>query len=119
VKGIDPRYAHVGSVVETFGVARSKRVAGRAEPSYKSYIMASLYKRPGSPFWYIKYKDDAGGQQAHSTGSAMASRARTERLSFCAASRRPGRCNLKKARKLRLGISGSSNCWNHATPSSR
>lgn len=30
--------------------------------------MASLYKRPNSPFWSIKYKDAAGKQQAHSTG---------------------------------------------------
>lgn len=30
--------------------------------------MASLYKRPNSPFYWIKYKDAAGVQQAHTTG---------------------------------------------------
>lgn len=30
--------------------------------------MASLYKRPSSPFWYIKFKDASGEQCAHSTG---------------------------------------------------
>ncbi|MCX6960542.1 MAG: tyrosine-type recombinase/integrase [Verrucomicrobia bacterium] len=30
--------------------------------------MASLYKRPNSPFIWIKYKDAAGVQQAHTTG---------------------------------------------------
>jgi site-specific recombinase XerD len=41
--------------------------------------MASLYKRPNSPNWHIKYKDAAGEPQQHTTGMRYAVPAQTKK----------------------------------------
>lgn len=41
--------------------------------------MASLYKRPNSPFWWIKYKDAAGKTRQHTTGMRHAVPAQTKK----------------------------------------
>ncbi len=41
--------------------------------------MASLYKRPNSPYWYVKYKDGAGNTKQESTGFRHAIPSQTKR----------------------------------------
>ncbi|MEI6702441.1 MAG: tyrosine-type recombinase/integrase [Deltaproteobacteria bacterium] len=72
--------------------------------SYTGYSMASLYKRPQSPFWYIKYKDEAGKQQAHSTGFRHAIPAQTKKARVLQ--------NEKQLRELKSEKGSEREGWN-------
>ena len=66
--------------------------------------MASLYKRPNSPFWWIKYKNEAGKQHAHSTGYRHAIPTQTRKANVL--------LNEKRLRELKTEKGMESDQWN-------
>jgi site-specific recombinase XerD len=82
---------HVFSLVVSFGVWFFW-VSG-----YTGYTMASLYKRVGSPYWWIKYFNDTGKRVQESTGLLHDSVAQTREARKLRASKEMEECRAPRS----------------------
>lgn len=76
--------------------------------SYTGYTMASLNKRPESPYWYIKYRDPSGKQKHHTTGFRHDIPAQTKKARIM--------LNEKKLVELRFEKGTNNEVWSAWVP---